>query len=301
MKNLNRYIRQVAALTLKAALILFFIFSSWLKAGCQYPDSSKSIFKGGSYEGTFSTSRIGLAQSVMTTPQGELHLVIQHRFGLLETGSYDFFGLDGAIPRFGFDYGFTNWLSGGIGRSLGFYEKTYDFELKAAILKQNESNIPVSLSYYTSVMYNTLQGAFPEGHNSTGSRFSFASQIFIARNQGIFSLQVAPVWLHSNYDINNGSKLDIYAVDLAGRIRFAEKFGFIAEYVGILTNTNVTKTNPLTLGLDINTGGHQFQLIFSNSQGLNEKSYLTNNEGSWSKGHIYFGFNLTRVFFAKND
>jgi len=78
-------------------------------------------------------------------------------------------------------------------------------------------------------------------------------------------------------------------------------FGLIAEYIPVLTNEDFTKTNPFTVGLDINTGGHQFQLIFSNSQGTNEKEITTNTVGSWSKGHIYFGFNITRVFNPKED
>jgi hypothetical protein len=205
--------------------------------------------------------------------------------------------LDIALPRVGFEYGITNWLSGGIGRSLT--EKTFDLELKGVFLKQNESDIPVSLSYYISVLDNTLQNYFPEGHNSFGSKLSFVNQIFIARNQGILSVQVAPLWMHSNYEVRIDKSLDVYAIDVAGRIKLFEKIGVIAEYIPILNKTDLTGINPLTLGIDINTGGHQFQILVSNTQGLNEKSYLTNTDGSWSKGHLYFGFNLTRVFNRK--
>ncbi len=296
MRNLKNRERRLFVL-LRKGLFLFFIFSIVYEGRSQTQDSVKSIFKGGSYEKTFSTSRIGLAQSVMTTPKGEFHLIIQHRFAEIESGAYNFFGMDGAIPRIGFEYGITDWLSTGIGRSL--FEKTFDLEFKALILKQTETNIPVSLSFFTTVMDNTTRYYFPPGHDSFGSKLSFANQILISRNQGILSLQVAPVWLHTVYEIRTQGPVNIYALDLAGRIRIWEKIGFIAEYINILTNTPFTGTNPLTLGLDINTGGHQFQLIFSNSQGLNEKSDLTNTTGSWSKGHIYFGFNLTRVFHSK--
>jgi hypothetical protein len=284
---------------LNSLLVLIIILSYGSDAECQESDTSGSIFKGGTYEKTFSTSRIGTGQSVMTTPEGEFHVVIQHRFGEISGGAYEFFGLDGALARIGFDYGISDWLSAGIGRSL--FEKTYDLELKAVILKQNESNIPVSLSYYIAVMDNTLQNYFPEGHNSFGSRLSFANQFIVARNQGILSLQVSPLWLHSDFEIMTGKVLDLFAVDLDSRIRLTEKLGFIVEYIPILTNEPFIKTNPLTMGLDINTGGHQFQLIFSNSQGLNEKTVTTNTVGSWTKGHIYFGFNLTRVFHSKEN
>ena len=283
----------------KLLLILFIVFIAGSKVECQKSGESGSVFKGGSYENTFSTSRIGVSQSVMTTPEGEFHVVIQHRFGEIKGGAYEFFGLDGALSRFGFDYGFTNWLSGGIGRSL--FEKTYDIELKAVILKQDDSNIPVSLSYYVAGLANTLKNYFPTGHDSFGSRLSFSNQLFIARNQGIFSLQVSPLWFHSDYEIRTGNSLNIFAIDMDGRIRISERIGFIGEYIPILTKEPFITTNPLTLGFDINTGGHQFQLIFSNTQGLNEKTFLTNTVGDWSKGNIYFGFNLTRVFNKKMD
>lgn len=299
MRNLCYTNSKLPCFNLKPAIILLLILSFPAKTLCQKQDSSMSVFKGGSYEKTFSTSRIGLAQSVMTTPKGEYHLVIQHRFAEIESGANNFFGMDGAIPRVGFDYGFTDWLSGGIGRSL--FEKTFDLEFKALILRQNNSNMPVSISFYTSMMANSTKDYLPPEHDSFGSRLSFANQLFIARNQGIFSLQVAPLWLHSIYEIRDDSPKNIYALDVAGRIRIWEKIGFIAEYIPVFTHTPYIETSPLTLGIDINTGGHQFQLIFSNSQGLNEKSYLTNTTGSWKGGHIYFGFNLTRVFNPKLD
>ncbi len=290
----------------KSVLIIIVLFFFFYDADCQKPDVPPPDTTGGSYENTFSTSRIGMAQSVMTTPRSEFHFVVQHRFNDISSGARDFFGIDFALTRIGFEYGITDWLSAGIGRSLSV--KTYDLELKASILKQNKSNIPVSLSYYISVLNNNLPNYFPEGHTSFGSRLSYVNQIFVARNQGIFSFQVSPLWLHTAYDVRTGGALDLFAVDLDGRIRLAEKFGLIAEYIPIfpkhiqiLTNEPFTKTFPLTLGLDINTGGHQFQVLFSNAQGTNENMVLTNTAGKWSKGHIFIGFNLTRVFHANMD
>jgi hypothetical protein len=283
----------------ESLLVLFIILTTGFKAGCQKPAGSDSIFKGGSYINSFSTSRVGVAQSVLTTPKGEFHVVIQHRFGDLNGGFYEFFGLDAALTRFGFDYGITDWLSAGIGRSILY--KTYDLELKASILKQNEQNIPVSLSYYIAMLDNTLRQYFPAGHSSFASRLSFANQLIIARNQGILTCQVSPLWLHTDFEVRTGSNLDVFALDLDGRIRLGERFALIGEYIPILTNNTLSESNPLTIGLEINTGGHQFQLIFSNSQGTNENAILTSTEGSWSKGHVYFGFNLTRIFNKKMD
>jgi hypothetical protein len=297
METQNSDKKKLRALNLKLLALVLIIFTIPTRVECQQPADSGSIFKGGSYEKTFSTVRIGVVQSVMTVPHGEFHVVIQHRFGDISGGGYQFFGLDGALTRIGFDYGISNWLSAGIGRSI--YEKEYDLELKAVILKQNEINIPFSLSYYIAVIDNTLNYYFPQGHSSFGSRLTFDNQLIVARNQGIFSLQVSPIWLHSDYEVRTGGSLNIFAISLDARVRLSEKLGLIGEYMPILTKEDFTKTNPLTVGLDINTGGHQFQLVFSNSQGTNEQQIATNTVGSWTKGHIYFGFNLTRIFHSK--
>jgi hypothetical protein len=217
METLNYFKKKIQYCGVKSLLVIFFIFIFLYKAQGQNSDVSGSVFKGGSYEQTFTTSRIGVAQSVMTTPEGEFHVVIQHRFGDINGGAYELFGLDAALTRIGFDYGISKWLSCGIGRSL--FEKTYDFELKASMLKQNESNIPVSLSYYVSVLDNTSKNYFPEGHNSFSSRLSFVNQLIVARNQGILSFQVSPLWLHSIYEVRTAGSLDIFAIDLDGRIR----------------------------------------------------------------------------------
>ena len=284
---------------LKTILVIFFIFTILYKAECQESAMPESAFKGGTYENTFSTVRIGVTQSVMTVPKGEFHLVVLHRFYEITSNVNDFFGMDYAYTRLGFDYGIFNWLSTGIGRSMTL--KTYDLALKAVMLKQNESNIPVSLSWYGSALENTTQYSDNLGHDSFGERLSFVNQLTIARNQGIFSLQVAPLWVHTNYDRRTESPLDIFAIGLDPRIRLTEMLSIIAEYIPIFTDESFTQTDPFSIGLDINTGRHQFQLLFSNSQGTDERSILTNTEGSWSKGHIYFGFNLTRVFNSKMD
>lgn len=281
----------------KSFLIIFFILLFVCRAEGQKSDMPDSTFKGGSYEQTFSTVRVGLAQSVMIVPKGEFHLVVLHRFTEISGNLNEFFGMDYASTRLGFDYGLFNWMSATIGRSMTV--QTYDLALKAIILKQYQSNIPLSLSWYLNFLENTSQNSQWVGHDSFGSRLSFVNQLLIARNQGIFSFQVSPMWLHSNYEVRKDGAMDVFAVDLSTRVRLTEMLGIIAEYIPVLTDEEFTKTNPFTIGLDINTGHHQFQLIFSNSQGTNEKSILTDTAGKWTKGDIYFGFNLTRVFNSK--
>lgn len=279
----------------KSILVISFILIFLCKAEGQKSEMPVSTFMEGSYEQTFSTVRIGLAQSVMIVPKGEIHLVVLHRFNKISSNVNEFFGLDYASTRLGFDYGIFNWLSSTIGRSMSV--QTYDLALKAVMLKQNNSNIPLSVSWYLNFLENTSQGSEWDGHDSFGSRLSIVNQLIIARNQGILSFQASPMWLHSNYEIRKDGSMDVFAIDLDTRVRLTEMLGIIAEYIPIITNEEFTKSNPFTIGLDINTGKHQFQLIFSNNQGTNEKTILTNT----TAGHIYFGFNLTRVFNSKKD
>jgi hypothetical protein len=299
-KEILRYCHRITFISI--AFITVFPF----RAECQQSAMPESAFKGGSYEQTFSTGRLGLAQSVINVPKGEFHLVVLHRFSEISSNVNEFFGMDYAYTRLGFDYGIFNWLSATIGRNMSV--QSYEFALKAVMLKQNESDIPVSLSWYGSALENTssYSDTLPV---SFGERLTFVNQLNITRNQGIFSLQVAPLWLHVNnyiaYDIDKfvvNKGMNMFAIDLGARVRLTEMLGIVAEYIPIITNEELTtNTNPFTVGLDINTGKHQFQLIFSNSQGTDEKTILTNTQGSWTKGHIYFGFNLTRVFNSKTD
>lgn len=294
MKNQIFFQKKLQHGYIKSFIVISFIFAFFNKAECQESENSGSLFKGGSYEKSFSAARVGLAQSVMTVPKEEFHFVVQHRFYEISGDVNEFFGLDYASTRLGFEYGILGWLSAAIGRSMSV--QTYDFALKAAMLKQNESNIPLSLTWYSSFLENTSQSSEWDGHDSFSSRLSFVNQIIIARNQGILSFQLSPIWLHSNYDIRTTGPIDVFAIDMDSRIALNETFGIIAEYIPVLSNESFTETNPFTIGLDIDTGGHQFQLILGNSQGTNEKTILTNTEGSWKNGKIYLGFNLTRVF-----
>jgi hypothetical protein len=300
METLNFFVKILRCCCRRYFLTIPFILFFSGRVEGQKTSMPESALKGGSYEQTFSTGRLGLAQTVMNVPKAEFHLVVNHRFFEISSDVNEFFGMDYAYTRLGFDYGIFNWLSATIGRNMTV--KSYEFALKAVMLKQNENDMPVSLSWYGSALENTNQYSDTLGHDSFGARISFVNQLNITRNQGILSFQAAPLWLHINYDRPSKGPVDVVALDLAGRVRLTEMLGIFAECIPIMTNNEfTTNTNPFTVGLDINTGKHQFQLIFSNSQGTDERTVLTATEGSWTKGHIYFGFNLTRVFNSKLD
>jgi hypothetical protein len=299
METRNYFVKILQYCCRRRVFPILFILLFLCKVEGQKTGMPESAFKGGSYEQTFSTGRLGLAQTVINVPKAEFHLVVNHRFFEISSDVNEFFGMDYAYTRLGFDYGIFNWLSATFGRNMTV--KSYEFALKAVMLKQSD-NMPLSLSWYGSALENTTQYSDTLGHDSFGGRLSFVNQLNITRNQGILSFQAAPLWLHINYDRSSAGPVDVVALDLAGRVRLTEMLGIFAEYIPIMSNNEfTTNTNPFTLGLDINTGKHQFQLIFSNSQGTDERTFLTGTEGSWSKGHIYFGFNLTRVFNSKLD
>lgn len=243
----------------------------------------------------FTAGRIGLTHSSELPSPGELYLAIGHRFGDIGGGFYDLFGLDLATIRLGFDYGINKRFAAGIGRST--WEKTYDLYLKSAIMNQEENGSPLSLTGVLTWSVNTLKGVCPEEKNGIGERSSLSGQLLIARRFGNFSFQVSPSVFMNNYEIRNGESLLLYYLPVTGSARISRRIALSAQYIPVFNRPAFTSENPLAFGIDIDTGGHQFQLLFSNSTGIFEKSLLTDTSGKWGKDDIYFGFNLLRAFY----
>lgn len=239
-------------------------------------------------------------QTVESPAKYNLDFVIQHRFGQLNSGSYNFFGLDNATLRLGLDYGITDDLDVGIGRSS--YLKTFDGYLKYKLLKQTESgSMPVSLSVLGSVTDYT-QTIAGETYLNTKYRTAYSGELLIARKvTSALSLEVTPTWVHYNLVPTVEDKNDVFAVGLGGRMKITRRMSINAEYDVVPKNQVVSTTvhNSLSLGWDIETGGHVFQLVFSNSQSMLQSQYLTQTTGTWGKGDIYFGFNISRDFNLK--
>jgi Membrane bound beta barrel domain (DUF5777) len=250
--------------------------------------------------GTFKATHIINTQTIESPAKYNLDFVIQHRFGQLNSGSYNFFGLDNATLRLGLDYGITDDLDVGIGRSS--YLKTFDGYLKYKLLKQTESgSMPLSVSILGSVTDYT-QTEPSETYLNTKYRTAYAAELLIARKvTSTLSLQVTPTWVHYNLVPTVDDKNDVFAVGLGGRMKITKRMSINAEYDVVPKNQVVSTTvhNSLSLGWDIETGGHVFQLVFSNSQSMLETQYLTQTTGTWGKGDIYFGFNISRDFNLK--
>jgi hypothetical protein len=246
---------------------------------------------------TFRSIKVVNMQSVEIPAPSELIFTVGHRFGNVRSGFYEMFGLDLATIRLSFDYGINSWLSAGVGRST--FEKTYDASTKARILVQDgRRGSPVSLSYYVAASQATLRDVFPAGYDNFSGRLSLASSLMIGRKfSEAFSMQVSPVWLRSNYLREIQDHTHIVSLALATRIRLTAITHLNMEYIHELTDSGLSNTNPLSVGFDLETGGHVFQLFFSNTQGIFDKAYLVNTTGTWGAGDIFFGFAITRVFY----
>jgi hypothetical protein len=249
---------------------------------------------------TFKSTRILNGHSIERMAPGQLDVRISHRFGTLNSGAYNFFGLDQSNIHLSLEYGITKWLMIGVGR--GSYEKTFDGFAKFSILRQSSGVrvMPVSVSVMTSAALNSLRWTDTTRTNYFSSRLSYVAQVLIARkiNQS-FSVQITPSYVHRNLVATELDPNDLYSIGAGGRIKLSKRISLNAEYYYLL-NSKIYMSrqiyNPFSVGVDIETGGHVFQLFFSNSLGMIEKSFIGETTGSWAKGDIHFGFNISRVF-----
>ena len=247
---------------------------------------------------TFKTTRIVIGQSIENTSKGDLLFSISHHFGKVNLGPNNFWGLDIATTRFGFDYGITKRLSIGIGRST--YLKNYDGSVKYKILRQYSGvqNMPVSVSYFGEANINSMQQNFPDGKNYFYTRLSYVSQLLIAHKfNNSLSLQLTPSYIHYNLVNLKTDQNNVFAIGIGGRFKITKRTSVNFEYHYLLPGQAAKDfDNSLSLGVDIETGGHVFQLFLTNSQPLFERGFIAETQGKWAKGDIYFGFNISRAF-----
>lgn len=246
---------------------------------------------------TFKTTRVVLGQSVENAPKGDLIFVIQHHFGYVNQGAYNFFGLDQATIRLGFEYGLTDWLQIGVGRSS--FGKTYDANVKVKLLRQSsgQKQMPVSVSYFGSIGTNTLHPNVSFGYYFS-NRLSFLNQILIARKMNAsISLQLSPSMVHRNLVNSPADDNNVYSLGAGGRFKLSHHTSLNLEYFYLLSkHTAEQYKNSFSIGFDLETGGHVFQLYISNSQGITGQNFIPGSTGDWLKGDVLFGFNITRTF-----
>jgi len=246
---------------------------------------------------TFKSTRIINTHSIENVAAGVLDFRIMHRFGAINGGWYELWGLDQAGMRMSLDYGVTPWLTVGGGRTnVG---KAYDGFLKIKILRQSSGSVerPVSVSLVSGGIASSLRWDQPDRKNYFTSRLTYYHQLLIARKiSEEISLQLTPTMLHRNLVASPEIPNDLWALGTGGRLKLSSRVSANLDYIWLPKAAELNVRNNLSLGVDIETGGHVFQLHVSNGRGLNEGQFIAGSVGNWNDGTVYFGFNLSRVF-----
>lgn len=260
----------------------------------------KKSFTIASFKGT----RLINSPTLEVVGRRALDFRIAHRFGNFNSGYQNFWGIDGpATIKLSFEYSFDGRLMFGIGRSSA--QKLYDGFLKYRLLRQTTKNeMPLSLTLYASLNINgQKQESLPYYHDFTG-RMSYAYQIIIGRkfNESL-TLQVSPTIIHYNLVEKSIDKNTTFAVIGAGRLKFTKSMALTFEYgmrLKMMSNDYSSYFNTASVGIDIETGGHIFQMFVTNSTGMNEVQYIPYTSTSWKDNGIRLGFNVSRVFAIGN-
>jgi opacity protein-like surface antigen len=217
-------------------------------------------------EETFKSSRVCIGQSVENPANGALVFLISHHFGALNTGSYEFFGLDQASTRIGLEYGIVRWLAVGAGRST--YNKTFDGYLKVRLLRQSKGKrqMPLSISVFGNMAVNTLKLSDPNQKDYFDARLSYCTELILARKFGnVFSWQISPEWIHKNLVATHKDFNNLFSIGTGISFRLSDVVSLNGEYHYLLPNQHLTGIeNSVTLSCDIKVGLHVFQLLDTN-------------------------------------
>lgn len=254
-------------------------------------------------DNAFKSTRVIMGQSVEMLGAGVLDFRILHRFGNIKGGLKEMFGLDQATMRMSFDYGLTKNITIGVGRST--LKKELDASVKYRAIQQSrgEKSFPVSLVLVAGITCNTTEWSDPTRKNFFTSRLSYFYQLLAGRKfSDKFTLQLSPTFVHRNFVEFDTDKNDLVAIGIGSRYKFSRRMALIVDAFPVVYGARSDFNQlPLSVGIDIETGGHVFQLHFSNARGMNEKAFIAETNQKWGKGEVQFGFNLSRVFTIKKN
>tara|TARA_B100000767_G_C19618187_1_gene472876 strand:+ start:59 stop:916 length:858 start_codon:yes stop_codon:yes gene_type:complete len=276
--------------------ILFVAVNSWAQKNDLLDELEADATQVESFEfPAFKAMKIGNLQSTKVSEGGDMYMYVSHRFGTLKDGVSTFFGLDNANTKIQLLYGIVDGFQVSLSRES--LRKTYAGSAKVKIIGQSDK-FPLFISAYTTINYNSAVSKIQYPNISSIDRLSYSSQLLLARRfSDNFSIEIAPTHVRQNIVFETGQLHDIFALGVGGRFKLNKRISLNTDY--IYNFNRVEKSiyrNPLTIGIDIETGGHVFQLLFSNAQSTNEPSFISNAEGDWNEGNIFFGFNIVRVF-----
>ena len=279
---------------MKKLLLLLFLFpllsysQDDLLSGVETPITKEKVTS------AFKALKIVNLESTKLAAKGDLYFVVAHRFGSIKDGFEGFYGLDNANTQIKFIYGLTP----GINISAARSEFAYDFATKYMLLPQIKDGFPVTIAGFNSLsINNTLkESLYPKLEFK--NRLTYVAQLLISRKfSEKLSLEIVPSFFHENFVLDPQQNNSQYAIGFGGRYKFAKRWSLNMDYAAHLNRaSNSIYKNPLSIGFDLETGGHVFQMHFTSSQAIDEAGYLGRTTGDWTKGDVFFGFNLARVF-----
>lgn len=267
-------------------------------------DTVKADFR---VESAFKSMKIVNIESTKLAAKGDFYFIVAHRFDYLKNGFDDFFGLDNANTQLKFLYGINKWLTVHVSRS-GFQE-TYDLAAKYRLISQQAKGFPFTMVGFSSIAVNTELKKKNYPNMKFANRLSYVTQLLVSRKfNDHLTLELAPTYFHENtvrdvFDstgnpiLPNPQENSQFAIGMGGRYKITKRWSVNMDYAAHLNRTSESVyKNPLSVGVDLETGGHVFQLHFTNSRAMHEAGFLGQTSGDWGKGEICFGFNLVRVF-----
>lgn len=276
--------------------IIFILFFIKLKAQDDLLNEiEKETIETKFHNPAFKAMKICNLQSTKVAEKGDTYMYISHRFASIQEGMSTFFGLDNANTKIQLVYGLFEGLQ--IGLSRESLRRTYAGHFKLRILKQ-EINSPINLTLFSTTNINTLINENSYEGFKEYDRFSYATQILVSKKINEYiSVEIAPSYVRQNLVYEQNQPHDQFAFGAGARFKVSKRSSINIDYAYNFNRANPTSySNPLTIGMDIETGGHVFQLMFSNAQSTNEPGFLSMAEGDWITGEIFFGFNIVRVF-----
>jgi hypothetical protein len=294
---------------MKKYLFLFVLIPGLLLA---QDDLLDDLEKDAAIDNTVSAAFKGLKvvnlESTKLASKGDLFFIVSHRFGSVKYGFDDLFGLDNAVTQLKFIYGINEWLNVGVARSS--FQKKYGLHAKYRLVNQQQEGFPFTVVGYNLVTINTALEKEFFNNFEFSDRLVYTSQVLVSRKfSENLSLLIAPTYVHenvatrsieilSNGDVRNHDEDNAqFAIGVGGRYKLTKRWSVNVDYgIHLNRNDNSVYKNPLSIGFDLETGGHVFQMHFTNAQAMFEEGYLLRGEGDWGDGDFFFGFNLSRVF-----
>ncbi|HAO14673.1 MAG TPA: hypothetical protein DDY16_02500 [Tenacibaculum sp.] len=242
---------------------------------------------------TFKTLKIGNLQSTKIAEKGDFYLIVSHRFGPISEGLDTFLGLDNANTKMELLYSFWDGIQLSISRES--FDRTFALNSKFRIAKQTHK-FPINITGYTGIYRNTLINKITYPELKDADRYSYSLQALLSRSfSKKLSLEIAPTFIRENLqDLRNTIEANHnqFALGFGSRYKISKRISLNTEYIHHFKRHNNSRyTNAYAFGMDIETGGHVFQLLFTNAQSTNEMGFISKAEGE-----IAFGFNIVRVF-----